>query len=159
MKTNGLYLTSRGSGVRTPQLPQQPRRSLRFYHCMKAVFYILFSTLGDVYYIGHTTEPMDERLRKHNSDHKGFTGKYRDWSVVYFENFESKALAYARERAVKKWKNRKRIGRPIAGSEHPDQQVGRVGGSNPSAPTKTSAKSEVLSLYESRVLHFVFHPG
>jgi len=87
---------------------------------MKAVFYILFSTLGDVYYIGHTTEPMDERLRKHNSDHKGFTGKYRDWSVVYFENFESKALAYARERAVKKWKNRKRIGRLIAGSEDPD---------------------------------------
>jgi len=62
---------------------------------------------------------MDERLRKHNSGHKGFTGKYRDWKVVYVENFESKVLAYAGEQEVKKWKNKKRLVRLIAGSEPP----------------------------------------
>jgi len=62
---------------------------------------------------------MDERPRKHNSSHKGFARKYRDWSVVHVENFESKVLAYAGEQEVKKWKNKKRLVRLIAGSEPP----------------------------------------
>ncbi len=86
---------------------------------MEAFFYILYSTEGDFYYVGHTTEPMEERLRKHNSDHDGFTGKFKDWRVVYIERFPSKTLAYAREREVKKWKSRKRMEKLIAGSGHP----------------------------------------
>ncbi|WP_262483840.1 MULTISPECIES: hypothetical protein [unclassified Chryseobacterium] len=35
------------------------------------------------YYVGHSCEPMDERLRKHLSDHKGFTAIAKDWIVVY----------------------------------------------------------------------------
>ena len=71
-------------------------------------FYILFSDKADKYYIGHTSQ-LEERLRKHNSNHKGFTGKYNDWKVVYTEAFETKSDAYARERQVKNWKNRSRI--------------------------------------------------
>ncbi|MBY0432490.1 MAG: GIY-YIG nuclease family protein [Cyclobacteriaceae bacterium] len=82
-------------------------------------FYILYSLRADRYYIGYTTEPIAERLRKHNSHHKGFTGKFNDWRVVYEEEFESKELAYKREREVKSWKSRKRIEALIAGSEHP----------------------------------------
>ncbi len=37
--------------------------------------YILFSALRNSYYIGHTGDELNERLRKHNSNHKGFTGK------------------------------------------------------------------------------------
>jgi putative endonuclease len=76
---------------------------------MHASFYILFSPSANKYYIGHTTEPISKRLQKHNTNHKGFTGKFRDWKVIYTEVYESKALAYKREREAKKWKSRKKI--------------------------------------------------
>ena len=76
---------------------------------MKAFFYILYSNNANRYYIGHTTEPLAERLRKHNANHKGFTGKFKDWKLVYTESFDSKQLAYKREREVKNWKSRKKI--------------------------------------------------
>ena len=83
-------------------------------------FYILHSSLLDKFYLGHTSDLVD-RLRKHNSNHKGFTGKANDWKIVHFEKFVEKEQAYAREREAKKWKNRKRIQRMIEkGSEHPD---------------------------------------
>ena len=103
---------------------------------MPAFFYILFSAAADKFYIGHTSEALEERLRKHNSNHKGYTGKFQDWKIVYFEIHESKELAYAREREVKNWKSRSRILKLMNGSEHPGSEAGRVGGSNPSAPTK-----------------------
>ncbi len=82
-------------------------------------FYILFSPKSDRYYIGHTGEDVCERLRKHNSNHKGFTGGKGDWVIVYTESFESKTLAYQREREVKGWKSRRLIAKFIS-SEHPD---------------------------------------
>ena len=82
-------------------------------------FYILYSEVADRYYIGHTTETLTERVRKHNSGHSGFTGKFRDWILVYSENYHSKEKAYAREREVKNWKNKKRIQKLITSSEHP----------------------------------------
>jgi len=72
-------------------------------------FYILFSKTLNQYYIGHTSERLDERLRKHLSNHSGFTGKAKDWIVIYFEEFEIKSLAYRRELEVKKWKSRLRV--------------------------------------------------
>jgi len=97
----------------------KPQHSWGFF--MESYFYILFSQSANQFYIGHTTEPVEERLRKHNSDHKGFTGKVHDWRVVYHETFENKKIAYAREREVKAWKSRKRIEKLIAGSGHPAQ--------------------------------------
>ena len=85
---------------------------------MEAYFYILLSPSTDKFYIGHTTESLEERLRKHNSNHKGFTGKFRDWIIVYSESYPTKELAYAREREVKNWKSKSRIQKLIAGSEH-----------------------------------------
>ena len=82
-------------------------------------FYILHSTLLDKFYIGHTGEPIEERLRKHNSNHKGFTGGYGDWKLCFMELYDSKEAAYKRERQVKSWKNKTLIQRLI-GSEHPD---------------------------------------
>ncbi len=71
-------------------------------------FYILYSTSIDKYYVGHTSD-LPERLRKHNTNHKGFTGKTSDWKIVYSEQFATKSEAFAREREVKAWKSRKRI--------------------------------------------------
>ena len=52
--------------------------------------YILYSKILDQYYIGHTGEDLEERLRKHLSNHKGFTAKVKDWTIVYYETFEEK---------------------------------------------------------------------
>ena len=71
--------------------------------------YILYSPSKDRYYVGHTCDTLQERLRKHNSHHKGYTGTASDWKVVWSESFSSKEEAYAREREIKSWKSRKRI--------------------------------------------------
>jgi putative endonuclease len=76
---------------------------------MSCYFYILFSRSKDRFYVGHTCEGMAERLRKHNSNHKGFTGGLADWEVVYYEEYSNKTSAYQRERVVKSWKSRKKI--------------------------------------------------
>jgi putative endonuclease len=76
--------------------------------------YILYSSIRNSYYIGHTGDDLQERLRKHNSDHKGFTGKVGDWIVVYSETYAIKAAAYQREREIQAWKSRKKIERLIA---------------------------------------------
>jgi putative endonuclease len=76
---------------------------------MNFTFYILYSASADRYYIGHTSEAIEERLRKHNSQHKGFTGRFGDWMVLHTEAFGTKGEAYRREMQVKSWKSRKRI--------------------------------------------------
>jgi putative endonuclease len=81
--------------------------------------YILFSAFANKYYIGFTGDDLLERLRKHNTDHKGFTGGFKDWKIVYTEKFEQKAEAMKRELQIKKWKSRKMIEKLI-GLEHPD---------------------------------------
>jgi putative endonuclease len=86
---------------------------------MFPLFYILFSKAANKFYIGHTTERIEDRLRKHISNHKGFTGKFKDWSIVYTESFDTKQSAYAREIEVKAWKSRARIEKLLAGSDHP----------------------------------------
>ena len=70
--------------------------------------YILYSNKLDKYYIGHTSDIV-ARLRRHNSNHKGWTGKANDWEVVYSEDYQTKNEAYSRERQLKAWKSRKRI--------------------------------------------------
>jgi putative endonuclease len=83
--------------------------------------YILYSAKLDKYYIGSTSN-INERLRKHNCNHKGFTGSNEDWILKHKEIFESKSEALKREQEIKKWKSRKLIEKLIssAGSEHPD---------------------------------------
>jgi len=86
---------------------------------MPAIFYILYSASMNKHYIGHTTETLEERIHKHNSNHQGFTGKKSDWKSIYFEVHLTKRDAYERERQVKKWKSRRLIEKLI-GSGHPD---------------------------------------
>ena len=62
--------------------------------------------LLDKFYIGHTCEK--KRLRKHLSNHKGFTANIKDWKIVYFETLENKSLAYKRARN-KTWKSKTKI--------------------------------------------------
>ena len=71
--------------------------------------YILYSECLDKYYVGATADQMMARLRKHNTNHNGFTGKSNDWKVVYSEVFETKIEAFNREKQIKQWKSRKAI--------------------------------------------------
>jgi putative endonuclease len=75
--------------------------------------YILYSKSLNKYYIGHSCETLQERLRKHLSDHKGFTSKASDWVIAYSETFNSKSEAYRREREIKNWKSSFRIQKMI----------------------------------------------
>ena len=71
-------------------------------------FYILHSKQLDKFYVGYC-QNLAERLDRHLSNHKGFTGKAKDWEIVYTEEFATKSEAYARERTVKNWKSKKAI--------------------------------------------------
>jgi putative endonuclease len=72
-------------------------------------FYILYSDTLNKYYVGHTADEISERIRKHNTNHKGFTGGIGDWTLMYKEAFSTKNEALARERQIKAWKSRKEI--------------------------------------------------
>ena len=82
--------------------------------------YILYSKTLDKYYVGYTGDNLVERLRKHNTQHKGFTGGFGDWTISYTESLVVKTDAIKRERQIKNWKSRKRIEKLIADSAHPD---------------------------------------
>ena len=77
--------------------------------------YILFSIKKNKFYIGSSSN-LQERLLKHNSNHKGFTGGVGDWQVVYHENYKSKSEATQREMQIKKWKSRKMIDSLVKGN-------------------------------------------
>lgn len=81
-------------------------------------FYILYSSDLDKFYLGHTNSEVNERLRRHLSDHSGFTSRAKDWRVVYTESFDTKKEAYARERRVKSWKNRAKVEQLIKSSDN-----------------------------------------
>jgi putative endonuclease len=71
-----------------------------------ANLYILFSQSLDKYYVGSTSMDVNQRLRRHLSDHKGFTAKAKDWVIVYSEDFDDLSTARKREMQIKKWKSR-----------------------------------------------------
>ena len=70
--------------------------------------YILYSASLDLYYIGSSSNPH-QRLKKHLSNHGGFTARAKDWVVCYTETFDNKTKALAREKQLKSWKNKTRI--------------------------------------------------
>src|SRR6476620_3644468 len=76
-----------------PFATARPReRSLSFMY----VVYILYSTKYNKIYVGYTSN-LQERLISHNElGKKGWTIKYRPWTLVYSEQYESKELAIKR---------------------------------------------------------------
>ena len=109
----------KGGRVRgsNPCAPTKVSGLLGPFYFMSFITYIIFSHTLQTYYIGHTGDELSERLRRHNSNHKGYTGKSNDWIIVYKEQFKTKAEAYFREREIKSWKSKKRI-EQLIGSEH-----------------------------------------
>jgi putative endonuclease len=71
-----------------------------------ACVYIIFSASLNRFYIGSTEGLIEDRLKKHLSDHAGFTAKVKDWRVVYKESYQNKHVALKREMQIKSWKSR-----------------------------------------------------
>jgi putative endonuclease len=78
------------------------------YYC-----YIIYSPSKDRYYIG-SYENIPERLRRHNTNHKEFTGGQDDWTLRWSQSFNSKQEELNRKRQIKGWKSRKMIERVIS---------------------------------------------
>jgi len=65
------------------------------------VTYVLYSTTFDKIYIGYTSDLVD-RFHSHNElARKGFTIKFRPWTVEYVEFFDTKYEAMKREKELK----------------------------------------------------------
>src|SRR5690606_41276285 len=89
-----------------------------FFFVMCTVF-ILFSISCGTFYVGYPGVFTAPTRRTSNLNHKGFTGKSGDWTLVYSEQYDVKESATFRERQIKGWKSRKLIEKLI-GSAHSD---------------------------------------
>ena len=71
------------------------------------VVYILFSNKHNKTYTGFTSHLIN-RFKSHNFlSKKGFTIRYRPWTVIYVEFFNSKSEAMSREKFLKSGRGRK----------------------------------------------------
>jgi putative endonuclease len=59
--------------------------------------------------VGYTGDELTNRVKKHNTNHKGFTGNTGDWVLKYAEPFDTKSDAMKREKEIKDWKSKVRI--------------------------------------------------
>ena len=71
---------------------------------MSFYVYILASRRNGTLYIGHT-DSISRRVWQHRTGAVGgFTSTYGVNRLVYYETFETRAAAFCRERAMKKWR-------------------------------------------------------
>ena len=71
--------------------------------------YILYTISGSKSYVGFTNN-VERRLLEHNvTETKGFTLRYRPWTLIKTESFQSKAEAMQREKYFKTGRGRDEI--------------------------------------------------
>ena len=75
---------------------------------MPYTVYILHSLAKDKFYIGYTPN-LTERITRHNQKSKGFTGSTNDWTLVYYEEFNSQSEAIQSGKQIKNWKSKIKI--------------------------------------------------
>jgi len=71
--------------------------------------YILFSEIADKFYVGSTSLEVEDRLKKHLTNHAGFTGKFKDWKIVWKKHSNTIQEAKKLESNIKSWKSKTRI--------------------------------------------------
>ena len=52
--------------------------------------------------MGYSSKNIQERLKEHLYNHKGFTAKAKDWTLLYQLEINSKSEALTLERKIKK---------------------------------------------------------
>jgi len=86
---------------------------------MDFIVYILWSESSDKIYIGFS-EGLIQRIFWHNNGRKGYTRRFRPWTVVHVEFYGSKKEALHREKQLKSGQGRQWI------SEHLDKGKGFI---------------------------------
>ncbi|MFT4534336.1 MAG: putative endonuclease [Saprospiraceae bacterium] len=66
------------------------------------ITYIIYSESIGRYYVGSTLMTLEDRLQRHNSNHKGFTGRANDWVVVHKCVFKDVSSSRQLEAKIKK---------------------------------------------------------
>ena len=80
---------------------------------MSFIVYVLFSQVNNKIYIGFTSD-LEARILSHNLlATKGWTIKFRPWTLAHAESFSSKAEAMKREKELKSAKGREFIRKTI----------------------------------------------
>ena len=67
--------------------------------------YVLQSQINGYLYKG-STENLEARVEQHNAGLVNYTSKYMPWKLVYFELYDSRSEAMAREKFFKSGKGR-----------------------------------------------------
>jgi putative endonuclease len=81
------------------------------------IVYVLYSQTFDKIYVGYTSN-LEQRFKSHNElAKKGWTVRFRPWSILFTEQFSSKELASAREKQLKSAKGRLYIRQQIGQSK------------------------------------------
>jgi len=71
--------------------------------------YVLFSKRFNKIYIGYTSD-LESRIISHNElGKKGWTLRFRPWTLVYSEEFNTKGEALLKEKQLKSGKGREWI--------------------------------------------------
>jgi putative endonuclease len=96
-----------------PVTPTKTSRHVAAFLFM-ARLYILYSETLDKFYVGATADDLNQRIRRHLTDHRGFTATAKDWKLVYNEEFDSISDALKREKQIKAWKSKTMIKKLIA---------------------------------------------
>lgn len=65
--------------------------------------YIMASGHNGTLYVGVTSN-LIQRVWQHKLEKKGFTGKYKVFDLVYYEQHVSMESAIVREKQIKEWK-------------------------------------------------------
>ena len=76
--------------------------------CMSYFVYVMYSIQLRKFYIGSSSD-VETRIKKHLSNHAGFTGKAKDWIVLLIEEYPTKSEALNREMKLKRWKSNERM--------------------------------------------------
>ncbi len=73
---------------------------------MEFTVYAIYSPAYDKIYIGYSSN-LQTRIASHNEfGHKGWTIKYRPWTLIYTEIFSQKSEAMKREKELKSYQGR-----------------------------------------------------
>ena len=86
--------------------------------------YVLLSNRGH-HYVGSTGRSPHLRLAEHNAGLNRWTRAYRPWRLLYWESYDSKQLALARERLFKTGAGR-RLRDSLTASRPPQDDPGRI---------------------------------
>ena len=76
--------------------------------------YVLYSVQSGKTYVGFSND-LDRRLFEHNvSEQRGFTLRYRPWTLIHSEAYETKQKAMAHEKFLKTGKGRELVKEIVA---------------------------------------------